>query len=104
MEEYLNKLPPVRLRTINQAAELKEKDKNSAVSPYLIRQFILNNEIPSVKSGAKYLVEMSVLESYLRGQYSNQDKTFQGIRSISESSEDISSKICMRKLFTPTVK
>ena len=55
-----------RMRTIQEAAaELKKNDPNTAVTPYAIRQMVLNNAIPHIKAGKKRLINMDTLEKYL---------------------------------------
>ncbi len=55
-----------RMRTIQEAAaELKKNDPNTAVTPYAIRQMVLNNDIPHIKAGKKRLINMDTLEKYL---------------------------------------
>ena len=56
-----------RIRTIQQAAaELKQNDKSTAITPYAIRQMVLCGAIPHIKAGNKYLISMEVLENYLK--------------------------------------
>ncbi len=55
-----------RIRTIIEAAaELRKADPNTAITPYAIRQMVLNGEIPHIKAGKKRLVNMDILEGYL---------------------------------------
>lgn len=63
----LTKSPtPPPMRGIKQAiAEIKAADKNTALTEKALRRLILNHEIPSVKIGRKYLVNMIVLNNYL---------------------------------------
>lgn len=56
-----------RIRTIQQAAaELKQNDSSTAITPYAIRQMVLSGAIPHIKAGNKYLISMEVLENYLK--------------------------------------
>ncbi len=58
------KLP--RMRGIKQAIkELKQLDADTALTEHALRRLILSNKIPSVRCGAKYLVNMDVLTEYL---------------------------------------
>jgi len=58
-----------RMRTIEKAAaELKAADPETALSEYMLRRLILSGQIPSVKPGGKYLVNMDVLERYLNNE------------------------------------
>ena len=55
-----------RMRTIQEAAkELKESDPNTAITPYAIRQMVLNGDIPHIKAGKKRLINMDILEQHL---------------------------------------
>lgn len=55
-----------RMRTINEAAaEMREADPHTAVTPHFIRQLILAGKVPHVKAGNKYLVNLDGLQEYL---------------------------------------
>lgn len=55
-----------KMRTIQEAAaEIKERDPNTAITPYAIRQMVLNGNLPHIKAGKKYLINLDVLERYL---------------------------------------
>lgn len=55
-----------RIRTIQQAYnEIKAKDPETAISKNFIRQLVSSGAIPSTKAGAKYLVNMAVVEKYV---------------------------------------
>ena len=61
----LNK-PIPRMRTVHEAAlELKKLDAGTAVTEYHIRQLAINNIIPRVKAGKKYLINLDALIEYL---------------------------------------
>lgn len=58
-----------RLRTIDGCyAALHEIDLDCAVSKRYIRQLVVTGQIPSRKSGRKYLVDLDVLLRYLSGE------------------------------------
>ncbi len=58
----------LRMRTIAEAAaELRETDPHTAVTPYAIRQLVLNGQIPHVRIGKKRLINMDELEKYFCG-------------------------------------
>ncbi len=62
---YSNR-PLPRMRTVHEAAaELKQMDANTAVTEYHIRQLAINNIIPRVKAGKKYLINLDALIAYL---------------------------------------
>ena len=55
-----------RMRTIQEAAaELKMIDEHTAVTPYRIRQMVLDGTIPHVKAGNKRLLNLDTLLDYL---------------------------------------
>ncbi len=57
-----------RMRTVHEAAEeLRRMDANTAVTEYHIRQLAINNIIPRVKAGKKYLINLDALIAYLSG-------------------------------------
>ena len=54
------------MRGIKQAIEeIKQADPYTALTEKALRRLILTKEIPSVKIGAKYLINMDVLNNYL---------------------------------------
>lgn len=59
-----------KLRTIKRAYdEIKAQDPNACITPYGIRQIILNGKIPSTKTGGKYIFDLNDLMNYLKGGY-----------------------------------
>ena len=55
-----------RMRTVHEAAEeLRKLDAGTAVTEYHIRQLAINNIIPRVKAGKKYLINLDALIAYL---------------------------------------
>ncbi|WP_324823104.1 hypothetical protein [Sinanaerobacter sp. ZZT-01] len=57
----------VRMRTIEQAAkEIKKADQNTCITKYYIRSLVTTGQIPSKKSGSKFLINMDLLERFLR--------------------------------------
>jgi excisionase family DNA binding protein len=55
-----------RMRTVHEAAqELRRMDAGTAVTEYHIRQLAINNRIPRVKAGKKYLINLDALIEYL---------------------------------------
>lgn len=62
---YSNR-PLPRMRTVHEAAEeLRRMDEGTAVTEYHIRQLAVNNIIPRVKAGKKYLINLDALIAYL---------------------------------------
>lgn len=59
-----------RMRLLKEAAaEIKEMDPDSAVTPYYIRQLALEGKIKSVMAGRKRLINFDSLIEYLEKQY-----------------------------------
>jgi hypothetical protein len=56
-----------KMRTINEAYNaVKAADPETALSPHRIRAFLLNGDIPCIKAGARYLLDLDTLEAYLK--------------------------------------
>ena len=57
------------MRTIDEAAAfLRQADPNTAVTKTALRRLVRSGEIPSVRVGAKYLVDLGVLDAFFGGQ------------------------------------
>jgi len=55
-----------KMRTIDQAHDyLMEKDSETALSKTALRRLVICGEIPSVKVGKKYLINLEILEKFL---------------------------------------
>ncbi len=58
-----------RMRTIDEAAAfLRQADPNTAVTKTALRRLVTSGQIPSVRVGAKYLVDLGVLDDFFGGQ------------------------------------
>ena len=58
-----------RMRTIDEAAAfMRQADPNTAVTKTALRRLVRSGEIPSVRVGAKYLVDLGVLDEFFGGQ------------------------------------
>lgn len=65
-----------RMRTLTEAyKEIKAKDEKTGMTPYFLRQLVLQGQVPSIKAGRKYLVNMDMLDAYL-----NAGGTVHGVR------------------------
>lgn len=84
--EQTYELPPIR--TINKAIEeLQAADKDNQLTKTALRTLIITGEIPAVKIGTKYLINMNVLAEYLRKGNNNPDnevKDYGKIRMVKE--------------------
>ena len=58
--------PAARMRTITDAiAELKASDPRTALTPRALRRMVVSGEVPSIKIGCKYLLNLDLLFSKL---------------------------------------
>lgn len=73
-----------RMRTIEQAAAwVLETDPCTALTKTGLRRLVISGELPSVKVGKKYLLDLDVLESYLNtGHIIEKPAPVQGIRPV----------------------
>jgi len=59
---------PPHMRGIKQAIqEIKQSDPNTCLTEKALRRLVLSGELPAVKIGVKYLINMDSLEKYLSG-------------------------------------
>lgn len=76
---------PPRMRTIKEAAaELREIDPNTAVTPYCIRRLVLEGAIPHVKAGNKRLINLDRLLEYLSNPSKPEPVIYGQIRPVKE--------------------
>lgn len=74
-----------RMRTIQEAYKaIKETDQQTAITPHAIRRLIINGDIPSIKAGNKYLVDLDTLEAYLKNPAPERNSAYGSIRKIPE--------------------
>jgi hypothetical protein len=74
-----------RLRTIDKAiTELQTADPGCALTKNALRQMVISKRINSVMVGRKYLIDVDVLEEYLRNPLTVQNETVavRGIRRV----------------------
>ena len=59
----------VKLRTLKECYEyIKENDERSAVTPYFLRQMVVQKRIPYMRSGRKYLINLDNIEKFMAGE------------------------------------
>lgn len=59
----------LRVRTINEAIrELKQSDPGTSFTAHALRLKIKQGQIPHMLIGKRYLIDMNILEDYLKGQ------------------------------------
>lgn len=84
-ENIIKAITPPPMRGIKQAIEeLKRNDPNTALTEKALRRLILTGELPAVRVGKKYLVNMNNLFDYLGGKVFAVEKTGGGIRAVNE--------------------
>ena len=67
-----------RMRTIDQCAALfKEQDSDTKVTKTYLRTMVLENKIPHVMCGNKYLINLDKLIEYFSGEEPKQEETKQ---------------------------
>ena len=56
-----------RFRTLTKTYDhLKTLDSETAVTPYALRRMVISGHIPSIKVGKKYLIDIDLLNDYLK--------------------------------------
>ena len=57
-----------QMRTINEAAAfLRQADPDTAITKTGLRRLVTSGQIPSVRVGAKYLVDLGALDDFFAG-------------------------------------
>lgn len=57
-----------RIRTLSQTLEyLKQTDAETAITANALRRMVVSGNIPCIKAGKKYLIDLDVLQEYLKG-------------------------------------
>ena len=72
-----------RMRTIDQAAAwLRESDPDCAFTKTALRRLVVTGQLPSVRIGQKYLIDLDMLTGFLRGSAPAPAPVIQGIRRV----------------------
>ena len=72
-----------RMRTIDQASDwLRETDPDTALTKTALRRLVTTGQLPCVRIGQKYLLDLDVLADYLKGQLPEQSEMPERIRRI----------------------
>ena len=67
-----------KMRTLPKAIEhIKTSDPDTALTLHALKQLVLSDKMPHVKVGNKRLVDVELLERYLRGEYEPPSKVEQ---------------------------
>ena len=79
--------PLPRMRTIKEAAaEIKELDEHTALTPWRIRELVFSGVLPAVRAGNKILLNLDTLFEYLSNpnadKFKPENDTAPGIRRI----------------------
>ena len=57
-----------RMRTIDQTAEwLRETDPETALTKTALRRLVTTGQLPTVRIGQKYLIDLDMLGDFLKG-------------------------------------
>jgi hypothetical protein len=76
-----------RLRTINEAyAHLKQQDPGTGITLHFLRCLAVRGEIPTVRAGRKYLLDIDALSEHLTGRVAPpaREQEIGSIRTLSE--------------------
>jgi hypothetical protein len=76
-----------RLRTINEAyVHLKQQDPDTGITLHFLRCLAVRGDIPTVKAGRKYLLDIDALSDYLTGRVvpPTREQEIGSIRTLSE--------------------
>ena len=58
-----------KMRTIDEAAAfVRQADPGTALTKTALRRLVTSGQIPSVRVGAKYLVDLNVIDEFCSGQ------------------------------------
>lgn len=75
----------MRLRTQRELMEeLRTKDPETALTPHALRRMVLSGQIPTIRSGRRYLIDLDRFEEYLQ-QASPGGLSSTGIREVKEN-------------------
>ena len=56
-----------KYRTIQQAYEcIRELDADTAITQHALRKLVVSGQLPSMRVGKKYLIDMEILSDFLR--------------------------------------
>ena len=71
-----------RMRTITETIKLlREQDPDTCLTETALRRMVISGELPSVRVGKKYLLDIDRVGDHLRGTTANQTRVV-GIRRI----------------------
>ena len=57
-----------KIRTLTEAYDYIQKmDSETAITPNALRRMVVSGNIPCIKAGKKYLIDLDVLFEYLKG-------------------------------------
>ena len=65
-----------KMRTINEAAAfMRQADPSTAITKTALRRLVTSGQIPSVRVGAKYLIDLGVLDEFFGGETARAQST-----------------------------
>jgi hypothetical protein len=57
-----------RIRTLTETYNyIKESDSETAITPNALRRMVVSGQIPCIKAGKKYLIDIDLLFEHLKG-------------------------------------
>lgn len=57
-----------KMRTINEAAAfIRQTDPSTAITKTVLRRLVTSGQIPSVRVGTKYILDLETLDAFLAG-------------------------------------
>lgn len=67
IQKNIEEISLPKIRTLKDAhAYIKEIDPNSAVTAFAIRTMVVSGEVPSMRIGKKYLIDVDLLLCYMK--------------------------------------
>ena len=71
-----------KYRTIQQAYEcIKAQDADTAITYHALRQLVVSGQIPSMRIGKKYVIDLDVLSTFMVAQVSQNHLDFTPVQS-----------------------
>lgn len=58
----------LRIRTLSETLQhIKDLDPDTAITANALRRMVVSGQVPSIKAGKKYLIDLDVLFDFLKG-------------------------------------
>lgn len=60
----------VKMRTLSETLKyIREADPDTALTANALRRMVVSGQVPSIRAGKKYLVDLDMLFAYLKGDW-----------------------------------